>query len=281
MKEYCIACFKLSQMRILVPLLALLSLVLVARAQHPANAQEKIKSLTLNDTIISAAIDRPGDFYAVTNTGQIQRFDKDGKLTLLFKGDEAPTIFDPRDGSRLFAYYRDDQHYEFLNPSFESMASYKIDPSFAIQPWLICPSGEYKLWILDKADHGLKKINVKASEVEVEVVVDSTLIRDAASFKTMREYQGFVFLLHPVQGILIFNGLGRHLRTIDVAGVETFNFLGEELYFLRGTRIEFFNLFTAETRTMEIQPGYSTVLLTDERMILFTSKGIDIFLFRP
>lgn len=261
--------------------LLFLSLIVPAHAQQPINAQEKIKSLTLNDTILHAAIDRPGDFYAITNSGQIQRFDKDGKLTLLYKGEKVPTLFDPRDGSRLFAYYRDDQHYEFLNPSFEVTASFKIDPAFAIQPWLICPSGEYKLWILDKADHSLKKINVRASEVEVEVMVDSTLIQNAASFETMREYQGFVFLLHPDKGIFIFNGLGNHIRTIDVSGVGSFNFLGEELYFLRGNRLEFFNLFTAETRVMEVMPDYTIALLTDQRMILFRPLIIDIFLFRP
>jgi hypothetical protein len=271
----------MNRMKILIPVLLFLSLVPDAHTQHKTGAPEKIKSLTLNDTILYAAIDRPGDFYAITRNGQIQRFNKDGKLTLLYKGDKAPTLFDPRDGSRLFAYYRDDQHYEFLNPSFESTAAFKIDSAFAIQPWLICPSGEYKLWILDKADQSLKKIDVRALEVEVEVVVDSTLIRNAASFTSMREYQGFVFLLHPGKGIFIFNGLGKHIRTIDASGVGSFNFLGEELYFLRGDRLQFFNLFTAETRVMEITSGYTTALLTDERMILFTHLTIDIFLFRP
>jgi len=255
--------------------------VSLAHAQTGMFAGNKIKTLTLSDTIINAAIDRPGDFYALTATGQIQRFDKDGKLTLLYKTEKMPTIFDPRDGARLFVYYRGDQHYEFLNPSFHPIVSYKIDPAFAIQPWLICPSGEYKLWILDKADHSLKKIDVKASEVEVEVVVDSTLIRDAEAFMTMRDYQNFVFLLNPAKGIYIFNSLGRHLRTIPAPGIQAFNFLGEELYYLDKGKISFFNLFTGETREMEIDPQYKGALLTDERIILFTPEKIDIYPFRP
>src|SRR5688500_3317941 len=230
-------------MKILASVLFLLSLVPDANAQGKTTAEGKIKSLTLNDTILYVAIDRPGDFYAITRSGQIQRFNKDGKLTLLYKNEKRPTLFDPRDGSRLFAYYRDDQHYEFLNPSFQATASFQNDSAFAIQPWLICPSGEYKLWVLDKADQSLKKINVRASEVEVEVVVDSSLIENAAAFTTMREYQGFVFLLHPGKGILIFNGLGKHIRTVEISGITSFNFLGEELYFLLGDTLQFFNLF--------------------------------------
>lgn len=258
-----------------------ISIFLVFVLTHSGEAQEILKTLTLSDTILFSAVDRPGDFYAITKGGQIQRFDKDGKLSVLYKTPHAPTLFDPRDGARLFAYYRHDQHYEFLNPSFEATGSYKIDPSFAIQPWLMCPSGDHKLWLLDKADHSLKKINVRESEVELEVIVDSTLIEDTEAFKTMREYQTFVFLLDPLKGIFIFNNLGRHIRTIDVQGVENFNFLGEELYFLKDDNLEFFNLFTTEKRQLKIRPGATDALLTDERMILMTPLRIDIFAFRP
>lgn len=248
---------------------------------NPSIAQRQIKNIALSDTILYAAIDRPGDFYVITKTGQIQRFDKDGKLTLLFKAVEAPTLFDPRDGARLFVYYRSDQHYEFRNPSFETTAVFKIDSAFAIQPWLICPSGEYKLWVLDSVDNSLKKINVKESEVDVEIIIDPALIESATSFTVMREYQHFVFLLNPSKGIYIFNSLGKHIKTIEVSGIQQFNFLGEELYYLRGDTLQFFNLFTTETRAVKINPGYQAALLTDERMILFQPRSIDIFGFRP
>lgn len=256
-------------------------LVHAAAAQPGSAIGKKIRTLTLSDTVVDAAVDRPGDFYAVTASGQIQRFNGEGELTLLYKAERQPTLFDPRDGARLFVYYREDQRYEYLNPSFASTASYKIDPAFAIQPWLICPSGEQKLWVLDEADHSLKKIDVRAAVVEIEVQIDSTVIRDAADFKTMREYQNFAFLLNPSKGIFIFNSLGRHIRTIDIPNIESFNFLGEEMYYLRGERLEFFNLFSAETRHMPIGRAYTDVLLTDERIILFTPGRIDIFAFRP
>ena len=267
-------------MKILAPVLIFLTVFAGAGAQ-PAGPGKKIKTLTLSDTLLSLAIDRPGDFYAVTATGQIQRFDRDGKLTLLYKSDTVPTLFDPRDGARLFLYCRRDQHYQFVNPSFHALASYKIDPSFAIQPWLVCPSGEYKLWILDQADQSLKKVNVRESQVEVEVVVDSTLIGDAMRFKTMREYQNFVFLLNPGKGIFIFSSLGRHIKTIEGPQIANFNFLGEELYYLEGDSIRFFNLFSAESREIKIPAGYTGAVLSEERMILYTPERIDIFSFHP
>ena len=246
-----------------------------------APAQQKIKTLSLSDTILFSAIDRPGDFYVITRSGQIQRFDVQGKLTLVYKAPEVPTLFDPRDGARLFAYYRSDQHYEYLNPSFQITSSFKIDPSFAIQPWLIAPSGDHKLWMLDQADNSLKKVEVRASQVEVEIVVDSASIGDVEAFTTMREYQNFLFLLNPFKGLYIFNSLGKHIKTIESAGIKNFNFLGEELYFLVGGKLGFFNLFTTETRYMNVEPAYTEALVTEQRLIMFAPDKIDIHSFRP
>jgi hypothetical protein len=256
-------------------------LLILLALSTPSIGQKKIRSLEVSDTIINVFIDRPGDLYIATKNGQIQKFDENGKLLLLYHHKEIPTLFDPRDGSRLFAYYRNNQLYQILNPSFEVTSSYHIDSAFAIHPWLISPSGDTKLWILDAADHSLKKINPKISEVELEVIVDSTLINDATAFSYMREYQGFVFLLNPTRGIFIFNSLGKHIKTIAVSGIDTFNFLGEELYYVQNQKIKLFDLFSADAREIDLGYSVTNVILTDKRMFTIHSKTIDITEFTP
>jgi hypothetical protein len=252
-------------------------------------AQQKIKTLELSDTINSVTIDRAGDLYAITRNGQFQKFDLNGSLLLLLKNRNAPTFFDPRDGSRLFAYYRDIQHYDYLSPSFEINASYRIDPAFAIQPWLMCTSGDTKLWVLDEADHSLKKLNPRDSVVEVEVVVDASVITNAHVFTKMQEYQNFVFLLNPHKGIYIFNSLGKHIKTIESQSIKNFHFLGEEMYYSHGHKVNFFNLFTAETREISlndpkkinIENTKGDVMLTDQRLYVVHPIRIDVYEFKP
>ncbi len=258
-----------------------LLLFLIISSIPAATGQDRIRTIALTNSLRSIAIDRPGDFYTVSESGQIQRFDKNGELLLVYQAETTPTIFDPRDGARLFAYYRENQLCEFLSPSFQSMVAYPIDPAFAIDPWLVCPSGEYKLWILDRADNSLKQVDLKASVVEVEIPVDSALMQRPEAFTLIRDYQGFVFLLDPSRGILIFNRFGKHIRTINVRGITSFNFLGEELYYVSDGSLKFFNLFSTETNSMHIPPGYLQALLTDERMILVGREAIDIFPFTP
>jgi hypothetical protein len=246
-----------------------------------AAQEKKIKTLEVSDTVVFATIDRPGDLYLVLKDGQIQKFDKDGKLIVLYRHKTAPTLFDPRDGARLFAYYRKNQEYDYLSPSFEITSSFRIDSAFAIDPWLIGPSLDHKLWVLDAADHSLKKINPRDSEVEVEVIIDAAIIEQASSFTMLREYQGFVFLLNPQKGIFIFNNLGKHIRTLAGKGIHHFSFLGEELYFVKNGQINFFDLFSAESRQMPIGKPADFVLFTDERFVLIRHKTIEIFEFRP
>jgi hypothetical protein len=257
------------------------SLILLALTPFFASGQKKVKTLEVSDSILYSAVDRPGDIYVILKDGQIQKFDKDGKVVVVYRHQGAPTLFDPRDGAKLFAYYRDKQQYDYHNPSFDIVASYRIDSAFAIDPWLIAPSGEKKLWVLDNADHSLKKINPIDAQVEVEVIVDASLIEDATAFTTIREYQNFVFLLNPNRGIFVFNSLGKHIKIIPAKGIHSFNFLGEELYYLSGDTIHFTDLFTAESRQMKLESKPRSVILTDERMVLVFPKTFEIFEFKP
>jgi hypothetical protein len=245
------------------------------------HAQKKLKTVEVSDTIVYATVDRPGDIYIVTKEGQIQKFDKDGKLIVVYKHKGAPTLFDPRDGARLFAYYRNGQQYDYHGPSFDIVASYRIDSAFAIEPWLIAPASGQKLWVLDNADHSLKKLNPSEAQVEVEVIIDATLIEDATAFTYLREYQNFVFLLNPARGIFVFNSLGKHIKIIPVNGSTAFNFIGEDLYFLSGNEVRLTNLFSAESRSIKLNSRPKFIILTDERMVQIGHKTLDIFEQQP
>ena len=244
-------------------------------------AQKKVSSRTVNESIRYATVDRPGDLYIVTASGQIQRFDKDGNVASIYKNNPTPTLFDPRDGARLFAYFRTDQHFAFLDPSFEITRSQKLDPAAAIDPWLMCVSGDYNFWILDAADLSLKKINASAGTVTVDAKISELPGDSISSYVYLREYQGFVFLHHVKRGVMVFSSMGKPLKTIGQPEITHFNFLGEEFYYHSGNAVHFFNLFTAETRQIPLAQTGSFVLLTDERLFIINDKSIDFFEMKP
>jgi hypothetical protein len=246
-----------------------------------ALAQKKINTVVLRDPIVHATVDRAGELYIETNAGQIQRFDKDGNLLSAYKNFPAPTLFEPRDGARLFAYFNNARRIDYMNPSFEVTSSFQIDSALVINPWVVCSSGGHNIWVVDEADGTLKKIDPRTSSLFVDIKLPPVISTELAAVVSIREYQGFIFLLHKENGIYIFNGMGKLIKTISVTGLTYFNFLGEELYYPSDGKVIFFNLFTAQPREMLPGAPFQFVLLTDERRFVVHGTSIHFFEFKP
>jgi hypothetical protein len=246
-----------------------------------AMGQKKIATRAISDEIVFATIDRVGELYVITKQGQIQKFDIDGKLVSLYKNGPIPTLFEPRDGSRLFAYFRKERKIEYLNPSLEPSNSLVIDSAFVIDPWLSCSSGDYNIWVLDAEDNTMKKINPKTATVEVDVIVASDIAQGFSSIKFIRDYQGFFFLLDELKGIHVFNGIGRWIKTIPAPNLSYFNFMGEELYYPQGSGLTFVNLLSGEKREVPLSKTFEFALVSDERLYIIEGNSIHFFEFKP
>jgi hypothetical protein len=243
--------------------------------------QKKIVSMPIKGDITSAYVDRVGEIYLMTTNDDIQKFDINGKLLSIYNKGLAPTLFDPRDGSRLFAYFRGDRSVAYLSPSLEINTRFSIDSAFVIDPWLACSSGDHDLWILDAADETLKKVNPRTSTMPVEIRLPSEPTIKTSGITFMREYQGFLFLLEKEKGIHVFNGMGRWIKTISAPSLSYFNFLGEELYYPEGVKLIFTNLFTGEKREVPVSKPFEIALATDERLFLVQKNSVDFWEFKP
>ena len=255
--------------------------VIILASALVAQAQKKIISIPVSEEIAAAYVDRVGELYILTQNGQIQKYDLNGKVIAVYRSGPAPTLFEPRDGSRLFAFFREDGKINYMTPSFEVYNTTRIDSAFVIDPWLVFTSGDHNLWILDAADQTLKRINPRTSALEIDVVFPKDLSTDLSNISFAREYQGFVFLLDEHKGIHIFNNMGRWLKTITASNLSYFNFIGEELYYQVGSQLVFINLHSGEQRQIELPFTANTALTTDERLYLIHSKSIDFFEFKP
>jgi hypothetical protein len=239
-----------------------------------AQKEKKNHTVELSDSIVYAAVDRPGELYIITRGNQLQKFDQDGKLISLYKSERRPTLFEPGDGARIFAYYRDLQQYWIFNPSLEVTAAHTFDASYAIEPWLICPSGDNNFWILDGADNSLKKVNTRTSTVPVDVTMNISTAKE--NFLYMRDYQNFLFILEKDKGILIYNAMGKLVKTIASKNIRYFNFMGSDLYYVEGNALKRIDIFYGESREEKLQIQSPFVLLTDERTFVVGSKNFEV-----
>ncbi|MEI9920606.1 MAG: hypothetical protein WDO14_17710 [Bacteroidota bacterium] len=235
-------------------------------------AQKKLATVDLSTTVSYAAVDRPGDLYVIMTNGEAIKLDKDGKNIGKKKFNTLPTIFDPKDGTRAFAYYRKLQAIESIAPDLSDGDFSPLHPEFAVNAWLVCPS-KNELWILDSADFSLKKTKEKGTAIAYESMLGKT------NATYMREYLNFLFMLDP-KGIHILNNLGKEIRVID-ASVIDFGFLGEEIYYVSNASLQLVDLYTTEKRQIALPHNAQFAFLTDDRMILVEGKKIEFFQFAP
>jgi hypothetical protein len=221
-------------------------------------------TVPLNQPVIEVYVDRPGDLYMQFENGTIQKFDINGELVEEIKPELPLALFEPRDGSRAFSYDRSENWYSYA--LFGNFNKQPIPDEFAIEPWLVCSSGDQNLWILDGADLSIKKLNTGKQKIEVEIYLSQDQVIQKEDFVMMREYQNFLFIHNSQQGIEIHNAIGKRIKLISGKDIQYFNFLGEELYYAQTDKLIFFDLFDGKTRELPIEKGVQFMLLTDERM---------------
>ena len=251
------------------------TLLLLIVALLPTSAQRTLNVVKLDSEPVAVSIDRPGDLYLVLRDGRVVRVDAEGATQPIDAANPSPTLFDPRDGARLFAYYRASQQYSYFGASAD-VQWHPVDSAFAIEPWLVCPSGDYNLWIADRADNTLRKVSTATARIDAEIPFADNI----ELIRSMREYQGFLFVHHKTRGLLVYSAMGRLLRTFGDGTIPYFNFLGEELYYPQSDKLTFINLFNLEKRTVASPRPTSMVLFTDARQYIVGGNVVEIMAAR-
>jgi hypothetical protein len=244
-----------------------------------AVAQKKIATTETQADIVYASVDRPGDLYVILADGHALKYDKTGKQIGKMKFKSVPTVFDPKDGTRAFAYFRDSQTIESITPDLSFSDSSPLHPEFAISAWLVCPS-KNEFWILDSADITMKKTKDRGMAIAYESEF-SKGESDVNKIVYMREYLNFLFVLDNEKGIYILNNLGKTIRRIDVQNIPYFSFLGEEIYYISGNTLQLIDLYNTEKREIALPHPARFAFLTDDRMILVKGKSIEFYEFIP
>lgn len=238
------------------------------------SAQKKITTIDIKD-VASAYVDRPGDLYILHTDNKISKFDTLGMSVANMEFEKTPTVFEPRDGARMFIYFADAKKGSFFSP--ETKQEFSIEDYYALEPILTTSSGDNNVWIVDKADWSIKRFDPKASKIIAEALIDRTQFEGEPKIIAIREYQNFLFVLEKNTGILIFNGLGKQIKKIAALGVPYFNFMGEELYYKKDDKLIFYDLFDGSRREETTDKKSLYTLLTDARKYVVYLDRVDVW----
>ena len=238
----------------------------------------KIKEWSSGE-ITNVSVDRMGNFFFILKKGGIKKYDPDGKV-MASLSKRKPTLIEPWYHPSIFVYDRASQKYFSYGRFFEDVKEYKLAPELAIEPYLVCPTHDNRLWILDKADFSLKKVNPVTQEVVNEFVLD--IGSAAPEFTYLREYQNLLFLQEKNFGIWIVNTLGKVITKIEIKNPGNFSFFGQELYYLENNTIRFFDLLTEARHELALEGDLKFAIVTDERILTVSTKNkASLFNYTP
>lgn len=254
---------------------AICAAILLLSGIQSVGQHKHVATLKTGGRVSYVTVDRPGELYVIYEDAHIDRIGSDGKPLATYQLPFTPDHFDPRDGSRYFAYNNAENSILRFSPGNLNPADDEpVDPSLAIKPYRVCSSGDHAILILDSVDLTLRNADLKSQTV----LFESQLTLPAGSvIRFMREYQNLVFMLLGNGEIAVFNKMGRKVRTLGGKGTDYFNFLGQEIYYRSGDDLVLHDLFEGTERRIKVKhpPGY--VLLTDERLYVVTAENIEVF----
>ncbi len=218
------------------------------------------------------SVDRLGNFFLIKKNGRIKKYDPQGNVLASLSG-AVPTLIEPWYHPSIFMYSRMQQKYSVYGRNFEDPKVYAVEPALAIEPSLICPTHDNKLWIFDKADYSLKKVNPLTNEMLQEFTLSESDANANSEFTYLREYLNLIFLLDKNSGILILNHLGKVIEKIDVKNLTQFYFFGEDLYYLENNILKFIDLLTDKSHEIALPEGTQQAIITDEIILTINSRN--------
>jgi len=242
-----------------------LSLILVFSFQQGRTQPQltKIKEWHVGN-ITTVSVDRIGNFFIVQKKGSIKKYDPNGKVIASLRKVNA-TLLEPWYHPTIFIYNRSNQTYLNYGRFFENVQILKLLPEYAIDPYLVCPTHDNRLWILDKADYSLKKINPLSRELLTEFPLP--LEGSTPQFTYLKEYQNIIFLQEKNAIWIINSSLGNVIEKIESKQLGNFGFFGQEIYYLENNIIHFINLLTEDRYEIKLEGNTTFALVTDERVL--------------
>jgi hypothetical protein len=233
------------------------------------NQLTKLKEWSAGE-ITNVSVDRMGNFFLLPKKGGIKKYDIDGKVIASLPK-KKPALIETWYHPSIFMYDRASQKYFSYGRFFEDVKEYKLAPELAIEPYLVCPTHDNRLWILDKADYSLKKVSPLNQEVINEFNLD--IGSSTPEFTYLREYQNLIFLQEKNSGIWIINTLGKIIIKIEIKNPGNFGFFGQELYYLENNIIRFFDLLTEARHELPLNGDLKFAMITDERILTISVKN--------
>lgn len=223
--------------------------------------------------------DNQGNCYIISKENVVSKYDSDGQLENSYsnKNSGVPTFIDASNPQKLLVFYKDYGVIKLLDTKLAELSTIDLHALGIQKPELVCTSADGNFWIYDGADFKLKKIDSNSKIIKQSDDV-TTWIHNSINPDFMIEYNNFLYLSDPHQGIYSFDQYANFYSIIPLNITGGFQIYSDQFFYLDNGEINIFDLKQQQVQVTHV-PVSTTRQFRFEANRLFTINGDSLSVF--
>jgi len=248
-----------------------------------AQGQEYRLLETIETEATFFATDKLQNLYLVSPQNEVVKYDKNGLQLFRYNNNLLGELsfIDANNPFKIILFYPEFANLIFLDRTMTPAGDFRLFDFNLIQVDAVALAADNNIWLYDKLDFRLKKIDRIGKVVFQSGDLSLTLNQSLnPNFLIEREQQ--IYLNDPENGILVFDVFGQYEKTLDFKGLEEFQILDGRLLFFQDGKLNAFNLQSLLFQEAILPEGIgeeARVLMQKNRLFVLEEKELRIFEF--
>lgn len=224
--------------------------------------------------------DNLGNLYVVTQTNQLNKYGRNGKLlgTLNYNYTGSITQIDASNPMQIFVFYRELNKVIYIDNNMAYRGEIDLNKANIIQATSIARAYDNNLWVFDLGDLQLKKINDKSAVEQTSGNVRQYVNKDVAVCGVY-DNNDRVFVLDSINGILLFDVFGSYLKTIPIKGISDVKVSTKNIYYYHDGNINQYNWQTSLGSSFSMPDTARVQKMSIEKERLYIQKPDSIYIY--
>ena len=232
--------------------------------------------------IAQVAMDNLENFYVVSSTGQIKKFNNKGDSMAVFNGvrnyGKLHTI-DVTNPLKPLIFYRDFGTIVMLDRLLSQRTSIDLRRYNILQPTAVTLSYDNNIWVFDQFDNKLKKMD-ESGNILLQTTDFRQLFQQTITPHKMINDNGLVYLADSARGIFVFDNYGAFKKRIELKGWRNMDVWNGNVVRLVSDGIVVFNPANFTERTKRFPPSfvpYLNTITSQNKVITFSGDSLRIY----
>lgn len=223
--------------------------------------------------------DNIGNIYIVKG-GEIRKYTESGDFVLKNSALAFGEIssLDASNALKMITFFRDLSQVIYIdNQLSERGDRVSLDMIGYVQGTAVCRSYNEGIWIFDQTTFELTRL-----DEQLEPTAQSGNLSQILGFvpepNYIREYNKWLYVNDPNEGILVFDWYGSYTKRIPVTGLKKMVLRSDKMFYIQENKLFSYDLKTAETSEMKLeQADIIDFTLHDDKLLLITKNELLIY----